>query len=156
MSPLPLIWWLPILSSHLRSMMDKLSQSQSQKKKRKFGQKKWNLVYMNLIGGSLHYYKEEDVCIIFCFLTLFDVHWLLWKRVNIVIIYVRKSWITTISILIRITITSYRCSFIFFNIRQKTSITVIFIQSCVYNDYLNCIDCYSWYFTWLWRIISNM
>jgi hypothetical protein len=32
----------------------------SQKKKRKFGQKKWNLVYMNLIGGSLHYYKDED------------------------------------------------------------------------------------------------
>jgi len=29
-------------------------------KKRKFGQKKWNLVYVNLIGGSIHYYKDED------------------------------------------------------------------------------------------------
>lgn len=32
------------------------------KGKRKFGQKKWNLVYVVLIGGSLHYYKDPEVC----------------------------------------------------------------------------------------------
>jgi len=30
------------------------------KAKRHFGQKKWALVYVNLIGSSLHYYKEEE------------------------------------------------------------------------------------------------
>jgi len=29
-------------------------------KKRKFGQKKWSLVYVNLISGSLNYYKDEE------------------------------------------------------------------------------------------------